>query len=82
MLKLVFGIIAATLTSLSFIAQTQKVIRTRDTSSLSLPMWILSTSSFAVWVAYGAVSRELPILIPNILCGVLAAVILTLKIRS
>ena len=51
---LAIGLGAATLTIASFVAQTRKIVKTRDVSSLSAPMWILSTTAFAVWTLYGA----------------------------
>lgn len=81
-MKLVIAIIAPALTVLSYLAQTQKIVRTRGTSSLSTPMWILSTAAFAMWIVYGFMSGELPIIIPNIACCLLASIILVLKLRS
>lgn len=80
MSTLVIGLCAAALTITSFIAQGWKILRTRDVSSLSAPMWILSTTAFAVWTLYGVLARELPIIIPNALCLLLSGFILTLKL--
>lgn len=77
---LILGLCAAALTILSFVMQAVKIVRTRDTSSLSTPMWVLSTTAFAVWIGYGIGLGELPIIIPNAVCFVLALVILILKI--
>ena len=80
MSTLAIGLFAAALTITSFVAQAWKILRTRDVGSLSTPMWILSTSAFAVWSIYGVLQRELPIIIPNVLCFLLAGFILTLKL--
>jgi MtN3 and saliva related transmembrane protein len=77
---LAIGLIAAALTISSFVAQTRKIVKTRDVSSLSAPMWILSTVAFAIWIVYGALLGEWPIIVPNVVCFVLAAFILTLKL--
>lgn len=81
-MKLVISIIAPALTILSYLAQTQKIVRTGDTKSLSTPMWLLSTAAFGMWIVYGFTTGELPIIIPNIVCAVLAAVILGLKLKK
>ena len=81
-MKQIISIVAPALTILSYIAQTQKIVRTRDTSSLSTPMWILSTVAFGMWIVYGFTTGELPIIIPNIACCILASVILVLKLKS
>lgn len=76
------GISAALLTVASFVAQVVKIIRTRDTKSLSMPMWLMSTLSFGLWIVYGVISRQWPVTIPNAICFVLAAVIAVLKYRA
>lgn len=77
---LAIGLVAAALTIASFIAQTGKIVKTRDTKSLSTPMWILSTTAFAVWIVYGVLIGQWPIVVPNAVCFVLAAFILILKL--
>ena len=79
-MTLALGLIAAALTIASFIAQTRKIIKTRDTKSLATTTWIMSTVAFALWVAYGFVLGEWPIIIPNAICFALAAIILALKL--
>ena len=80
MSTLAIGFGAAALTITSFVAQAWKILKTRDVGSLSAPMWILSTTAFAVWIAYGVLQREWPIIIPNAVCFLLAGFILTLKL--
>lgn len=80
MTNLAIGLFAAALTIASFGAQTWKILRTRDVKSLSTSMWILSTSAFAVWSVYGLLQRQWPIILPNVLCFLLAGFILILKL--
>lgn len=77
---LALGLLAAALTIASFLAQTGKIIKTRDTKALATPTWIMSTVAFALWVGYGVVLGAWPIIIPNAICFVLAAFILALKL--
>ena len=79
-MTLAIGLFAAALTIASFVAQTYKIVKTRDTSSLATPMWILSTVAFGVWIGYGVIRSEWPIIIPNSICFLLAAFILALKV--
>ena len=79
-MTLALGLVAAALTITSFLAQTWKILKTRDVHSLSAPMWILSTVAFAIWIGYGIALGEWPIIIPNSLCFLLAGFILTLKL--
>ncbi len=77
---LALGIFAACLTMASYFPQAWKIIKTRDTEGLATPMWVLSTSAFAVWAVYGVIKREWPIIIPNVICCLLAGFILIMKI--
>jgi MtN3 and saliva related transmembrane protein len=79
-MSLAIGLVAAALTIASFVAQTHKIVKTRDVKSLSAPMWILSTVAFGLWVGYGAMLAQWPIMLPNAVCFVLAAFILVLKL--
>jgi MtN3 and saliva related transmembrane protein len=76
----IVGYIAAALSVTAFAPQAWKVVKTRDTSSLATPMWILEVSAFAMWIAYGLLLGEWPIIIPNILCFLIAAFILVMKL--
>lgn len=80
MSTLAIGLCAAALTITSFIAQFWKILKTRDTGALATPMWILTTAAFAVWTVYGVLQRQWPIIVPNVVCFVLAGFILTLKL--
>jgi MtN3 and saliva related transmembrane protein len=77
---LAIGLVAASLTIASFVAQSHKILKTRDVKSLSAPMWALSTAAFALWIVYGVLLGQWPIVIPNAVCFVLAAFILALKL--
>jgi MtN3 and saliva related transmembrane protein len=70
------GACAALCSMTSFTPQAWKVIRTRDTASLSAPMYGLTVIGFALWTAYGALLGQWPIIVPNALRGLLAAFIL------
>ncbi|KPF69417.1 hypothetical protein IP84_06125 [beta proteobacterium AAP99] len=75
------GYAAAALTTASFIPQAWQVIRTRDTRSLSLPMYATFTAGVALWLGYGAVLQAWPIIIANAITLALALFILVMKLR-
>jgi len=79
---LAIGLAAAALTIASFLAQTGKILKTREVDGLSTPMWLLSTIGFAVWIVYGVVMGTWPIVVPNVVCFALSGFILTLKLMS
>ena len=75
------GYIAATLTTLSFVPQAAKTIRSRDTSGISLGMYVVFTLGIVCWFGYGLVLGSWPMILANAVTFVLAAVILALKLR-
>jgi len=82
MIATVIGAVAAVLSIAAFVPQVARVIRTRQTKDLATPMWVLNVCGFAMWTAYGASLGAWPIMIPNVICCVLAAFILVMKLAS
>lgn len=77
----VLGYAAATLTTASFLPQAWLTFRTRDVSGISLAMYGAFTFGIALWLAYGALLQAWPIVIANAVTLLLAAAILTMKLR-
>jgi MtN3 and saliva related transmembrane protein len=75
------GYCAATLTSLSFLPQAWLTLRTRNVAGISLGMYSAFTAGVALWLAYGIVLGEWPIIAANALTLALALVILVMKLR-
>lgn len=72
---------AATLCSVtSFVPQAWKVIRTRDTSSISRGMYVITVVGFALWFAYGLLLWQWPLIITNGICLLLSGFILMMKL--
>ena len=76
------GLIAACLTTLSFVPQAILVIRTRVTEGISLAMYALFTLGVSTWLAYGLMIGAWPIIIANIVTVCLAGIILTIKLLA
>lgn len=75
------GSIAATLTTCSFIPQVWRVWKTRHTEDISLLMYTLFTTGVALWLVYGILLAEWPIIIANGITLLLAGTVLLLKLR-
>lgn len=75
------GTVAATLTTLSFVPQAVRIMRSRDTHSISLPMYLAFTVGVGFWLAYGVTLDSWPMIVSNAITLVLAATILALKLR-
>ena len=74
------GLIAGVCTTLAFLPQVIKVLKSRSTKDISLAMYIIFNSGLALWAVYGVLINSLPIIIANVLTLILAISILILKL--
>ena len=74
------GYLAATCSTLSFAPQAWKIIRSRKTRDISLGMYLLTVAGFALWLAYGILLRQWPLMLSNGICLALAGFILCMKL--
>ena len=78
----VIGYMAATLTSIAFLPQVIKTIRTRDTSSISLLMYSLFVAGVLCWLIWGLLLQQWPVILANLVTFALSAIILSMKIYA
>lgn len=78
----IIGFFAAFCTTISFAPQVIKVIRTGDTTSLSLMMYIIFTLGVAAWLVYGLMRKDPAMIVANAITLCLASIILGMKIRN
>ncbi|HSH87271.1 MAG: SemiSWEET transporter [Methylophilus sp.] len=76
------GSIAAVCTTVAFVPQVIKSWRTRDLSGISLPMYTIFTLGVVLWLVYGILIRDWPVIIANAVTALLAGLVLLLKLRS
>jgi MtN3 and saliva related transmembrane protein len=76
------GSIAATCTTLAFVPQAMQSYKTRDLSGISLPMYTIFTLGVAMWLIYGLLKQDWPIIVANTITVVLSAMILVLKVSE
>lgn len=75
------GLLAAVLTTASFLPQAIKVIKEKSTSGISLGMYSMFTSGVFLWLLYGISRNDFPVIIANAITFVFASTILIMKIR-
>lgn len=75
------GLAAATLTTIAFVPQVARAWRTRSTHDISLPMFVVLAAGIALWLVYGAMIRDLPLVLANLVTLILVLMILFLKLR-
>jgi MtN3 and saliva related transmembrane protein len=69
------GIGAAVASTVSFAPQAWMIIKTRDVTGLSAPMYLITVAAFALWVGYGWLKSDWALIVPNSLCFVLSGFI-------
>ncbi|MEO6340843.1 MAG: SemiSWEET transporter [Caulobacteraceae bacterium] len=75
------GVAAALCSMGSFLPQVIKIWRDRDASSVSLHMYVVTVTGFALWSLYGVLLGSLPLIGSNLVSLTLAAAILMLRLR-
>jgi len=77
----VIGAIAAFLTTFSFVPQVIKVLKSKDTSSISLVMYSMSVTGIFLWMVHGFRIGDMPLMYANAITFILAVIILVCKIK-
>lgn len=77
----ILGYVAACCSTLAFLPQVIKTWRTRSTGDLSLPTFLTVASGSVLWLVYGWLRADVPIVVTNAIIFVLASTILWLKLR-
>lgn len=76
------GLLAATLTTVSFVPQALHSWKTRDLSGISLPMYSMFSAGVLLWLIYGILISSWPVMIANAITLLLACVVLILKVKA
>lgn len=76
------GAFAAAASTSSFAPQAWKIIKTRETKGISLGMYGITVVGFALWLAYGLMLGQWPLIATNSICLLLSAFIFLMKILS
>jgi MtN3 and saliva related transmembrane protein len=76
------GILAASLTTFSFLPQTTKTIKEKDTSSISLTMYIMHVIGILLWLIYGLSLKNIVLIMSSAITLLLSSIILINKVAS
>ena len=74
------GIIAGTFTTIAFLPQVVRTWRTKSAEDLSLPTFSLFFTGVCLWLVYGLIRDDLPIILSNIVTLVLSGIVLGLML--
>ena len=75
------GFAAATCTTLAYAPQFVKVWRTRSTEDISLGMLLVLVLGLVLWLLYGLLSGDAPLVAANAMTIVLTGGILVMKLK-
>ena len=74
------GYLAALASMASFVPQAWKIIRSRQTRGISAGMYLLTVSAFGLWLVYGVLLKQWPLVVSNAVCFGLSAFILVMTL--
>ncbi len=74
------GLIAGSLTTVSFVPQVVRIWRTRSTHDISLLMFSIFSAGVVCWLWYGISLGSWPIIVANIVTLALSLTVLCFKI--
>ena len=77
----ILGLVAGTLTTLSFLPQLLKAWKSRSTHDISIGMFSLLAVGIMLWIVYGIVTADVPVIVANTVTLVFVSLILALKLR-
>jgi MtN3 and saliva related transmembrane protein len=75
------GLVAGIFTTISFFPQAYKTWRTRSAKDISLKMFMLLCSGVVLWLIYGILKSDIPIILTNTFTLILASSILIFKLK-
>jgi MtN3 and saliva related transmembrane protein len=75
------GLAAGSCTTAAFIPQVIKTWKTRSAKDLSLGMFSIFCTGVVLWLAYGFLIRDIPVIVANMVTLILASFLLVLKLR-
>jgi len=75
------GLAAACCTTAVFVPQVVKTWKTRSTADLSLSMFLVLVIGVVLWLAYGMLLGDVPLIVANGITLILTGIILVFKLR-
>jgi MtN3 and saliva related transmembrane protein len=75
------GLLAGSFTTIAFLPQVLKTWKSRSAKDLSLGMFSIFTLGVAMWLVYGFMINDLPVILANVVTLMLASTLLFFKLR-
>jgi MtN3 and saliva related transmembrane protein len=81
MLSTAIGLTAATLTTISFLPQVIKTWKSKSAKDLSLGMFLVFCIGTLLWLIYGILVKDIPVITANAVTLVLSSILVYFKFR-
>ena len=75
------GLIAGACTTIAFLPQVLKTWKSRSAKDLSLSMFSIFSLGVALWLLYGFLVQDIPVIAANMITLMLASTLLVFKLR-
>lgn len=75
------GLIAGACTTIAFLPQVIKTWKSRSAKDLSLSMFSIFSVGVALWLAYGFLVNDIPVIAANLITLMLASTLLVFKLK-
>ncbi len=76
----ILGLAASVFTTSSQIPQAIRTYKTRDVSGISLSTYVIITIGLLLWLTYGIIKNDLPLIVANSTMVLLTIVITIMKV--
>jgi MtN3 and saliva related transmembrane protein len=75
------GLIAGTITTFSFVPQVLRTWKLKETKDLSLSMFLCLAVGILLWIAYGFIKMDFPVMLANGVSFILVIVVIFFKLK-
>lgn len=77
----IIGLMAAILSTVSFLPQVLQAYKTKHTKDISLATFIILFIGVVLWLIYGILIKATPVILANAATSILTLIILVMKIK-
>ncbi len=77
----IFGYAAMLVIMIAFLPQAYEVFKTKEVEAVSLATYVLLVFAAVLWIIYGILRSDIPIILTNIVLGAIQFTIVMLKLK-
>jgi MtN3 and saliva related transmembrane protein len=77
----ILGLAAGTISSITFLPQVIKIWQTKSAKDLSMPMLLLLVLGVSMWLAYGIIIKNTPVIYTNSMVLFMTFIMLFFKLK-